>query len=78
MAKEIVPLSMARSKRELLVIAIEGGWGLRRRLAEMGLREGSKCRLIHSDTPGPRVLLIGNTRLAIGYGMCQKVLVQEV
>ena len=78
MTKVIVPLTMARSGKELLVIAIEGGWGVRRRLTEMGLREGAKCKLMQSGAPGPRVVLVGNTRLALGYGMCQRVLVQEV
>ncbi|MBL7158461.1 MAG: ferrous iron transport protein A [Candidatus Omnitrophica bacterium] len=78
MTKAIMSLAMARSGKELLVIAIEGGWGARRRLTEMGLREGAHCKLIQSSTSGPRVVLAGNTRLALGYGMCQKILVQEI
>ena len=52
--------------------------GLRRRLTDMGLNEGMRLKVLHFHRPGPCIILVGNTRLVLGYGMAHKILVQEV
>jgi len=77
MRGELLPLTMVAPGREVTLISIAGGRGLRARLTDMGLNEGIKFRVLHSHRPGPSIILIGNTRLVLGYGMAQKVLVKE-
>ena len=76
MQNTILPLTIVPSGKELILVSIEGGWGLRRRLADMGLSEGMKFKVLHSHGTGPCVVLVGNTRLALGHGMAHKVLVK--
>lgn len=77
MTKEIVPLTLVAPGKEVVLVSIEGGWGLRRRLMDMGLREGMKFKVLHFHRPGPCIILVGNTRLVLGYGMAYRVLVKE-
>jgi len=77
MRGEVLPLAMVAPGREVILISIEGGRGLRARLNDMGLNEGMKLRVLHSYRNGPCVILIGNTRLVLGHGMAQKILVRE-
>ncbi len=76
MKGQILPLTMVPLYREATLVAITGGRGLRMRLTEMGLNEGTKLRIIHSSFPGPCVIAVGNGRLVLGYGMAQKILVR--
>ncbi len=78
MSKEILPLSMVSSGKEVLLVSIEAGWGMRRRLTDMGLKEGMKFKILHIHKPGPSIILVGNTRLVLGYGMAHKILVKKV
>ena len=71
------PLSIVPPGREVTLVAINAGWGLRRKINDMGLNEGMRLRVIHSHRPGPCIILVGNTRLALGHGIAQKILVKE-
>ena len=71
-----MPLSLAGSGKEVILITISGGRGLRARLNSMGLNEGMRFKVVHSHYHGPCVILVGNTRLVLGYGMIQKILVR--
>ena len=75
---EILPLSMVPAGREVILVSIEGGWGLRKRLNEMGLNEGMKFKILHSHRPGPSIIHVGNTRLLLGHGMAHRILVKEL
>jgi len=77
MTKEVLPLTMVSPGKEVILISIEAGWGLRRRLIDMGLREGMRFKILHAHQPGPSIILVGDTRLVLGYGMAHKILVKE-
>jgi len=70
-----MPLSMVSSGEEVRVVAVRAGWGLQRRLADMGLTPGVQVRVINSQRPGPVVLDIRGSRLALGYGVAHKIMV---
>jgi len=57
------------------VVAVRAGWGLQRRLADMGLTPGVQIRVINSQRPGPVVIDIRGSRLALGYGIAHKIMV---
>lgn len=59
-----------------IVAEIQGGQGLIRRLEDMGIRPGKKVTKVSSQfMRGPVTLRINNYRIAIGYGMAKKILV---
>ena len=78
MKENFFPLSLVPPGEEVIVVAIYGGRGLRARLTDMGLKEGLKLKVLHSSGPGPCIVLVGDTRLILGYGMAQKIFVQPV
>jgi len=57
------------------VVTVRAGWGLQRRLADMGLTPGVQIRVINSQRPGPVVIDIRGSRLALGYGIAHKIMV---
>jgi Fe2+ transport system protein FeoA len=67
---------MASSGDEVEVIAVRAGWGLQRRLADMGLTPGVQVRVINSQRPGPVVIDLRGSRLALGHGVAHKVMVK--
>lgn len=59
------------------VVGIDGGFGLTRRLESMGIRVGKKVTKVSSQLMrGPVTVRLGNSHVAIGFGMARKILVQ--
>jgi len=71
----MMSLSMASSGETVEVIAVRAGWGLQRRLADLGLTPGVRVRVVSSGRPGPVVLDVRGSRLALGYGVAHKIMV---
>jgi len=77
MEKFLSPLSKVEPDKEVSVVSIQGGKALKARLVAMGLNEGVKLKVLQSQANGPCLILVGETRLMLGYGMAQKILVKE-
>jgi len=75
MANQAIPLAMARPGELVTVIGVRAGWGLQRRLADMGLTPGIQIRVINSQMPGPVLIDLRGSRVALGHGVAQKILV---
>ena len=73
-----MPLSMAAPGQEVELVAVRGGRGIRRRLADMGLNPGVRIKIIHTVGGGPIIISIRDTRLALGRGMAHKIMVQTI
>ena len=71
----MMPLSMASAGETVEVANVRAGWGLQRRLADMGLTPGVRVRVISSGKPGPVVLDVRGSRLALGHGVAGKIMV---
>ncbi len=72
-----MPLSMVAPGQEVQLVAMHGGWGIRRRLAEMGLNPGVRIKVIQADFHGgPIIVAVRDTRLALGRGMAHKIMVK--
>jgi ferrous iron transport protein A len=72
----MMPLSMVSTGETVEVAAVRAGWGLQRRLADLGLTPGVRVRVISSGKPGPVVLNVRGSRLALGYGVAHKIMVK--
>ena len=55
----------------------EGGKIMGKKLMEMGLNKGAVIKIIRNDA-GPLIIKVGETRLVLGRGMAQKVMVKEI
>lgn len=61
-----------------VVINIQGGYGLTRRLESLGIRVGKKVTKVSSQLMrGPVTVRMDNSEVAIGFGMARKILVEK-
>ena len=72
-----MPLTMVFPGKKVKVISLAGGIGLGKHLADMGLSIGSEIEVFSRGTPGPFIIGVKETRLAIGFGMARKIIVEE-
>jgi len=71
---------LAECKRgdRLTILAIDAGRAATLSLMNMGLGIGRELELLRrSPLGGPLLVLRGETKVAIGYGMAQKILVEK-
>lgn len=60
------------------VSEIQGGYGLIKRLESLGIRtEVTITKRSSQFMRGPVVIQIGNTQIALGFGMAKKILVES-
>ncbi|RRR65507.1 MAG: ferrous iron transport protein A [Candidatus Viridilinea halotolerans] len=69
-----LPLPMVGEGSHVRVVGFSGSQRNARRLAEMGLHPGVILTVLR-DTGGSLLVAVGDTRLALSYGMAQAVLV---
>jgi len=60
------------------VVEIQGGWGLLKKLDALGIRIGTEVMKVSSQIMrGPVIVRVGNTQVAIGFGMATRVVVEQ-
>ena len=75
--KKLVTLHQMRSGQSGKVVQVQGGMGLANRLSALGVRPGKKITKVSSMLlRGPVTIQTGNTRMAIGFGMAHKIIVE--
>ncbi|MDR3159311.1 MAG: ferrous iron transport protein A [Zoogloeaceae bacterium] len=72
-----IPLPFAGPGEPVRITGIGHGRDLEKRLAAMGLTLGSELCLMQQEG-GNLVVAVGNTRLALGHGLAQKILVTPI
>lgn len=61
------------------VVEILGGRNVTSRLHSLGIRPGvNVTKLSNYAGHGPAVLQVGGTQVALGYGVCSKIVVEEM
>jgi len=78
MTGPLMPLAMVGPGEVVSVVDVRAGRGLHRRLADMGLLPGTKIKVVNSMRPGPIIIDLRGSRLALGYGIAQKIMVTGV
>jgi len=72
-----VTLRQMQSGQSGKVVQVQGGPGLVNRLNAMGIRPGKKITKVSSMLMrGPVTIRVGNARVAIGFGMANKIIVE--
>jgi len=76
---DIIDLTQMKKNKEAIVHEIQGGWGARQRLNQIGVHIGDRLLVKRSSIlKGPVLIKIHGTEVAVGRGMAQKVLVLPV
>jgi DtxR family Mn-dependent transcriptional regulator len=86
MEKRVVPLTTLRDGETGIITSIKagygrgrrrGGFGVEKRLMDMGLTPGTKVTVIKSAPfHGPLEILVRGSRLALGRGIAEKIFVE--
>ncbi len=77
MLKRSISLAEMRQGEVGVVAALKGGPGFCRRLEVLGLRPGQRLTKVSgSFAGGPVTVRLGNIRVALGYGMAKRVVVE--
>lgn len=73
-----VPLGFLEVGRQAVIKDIIGGSNFRRKLSEMGFAMGMKINNIRNDGSGPIIVGLMESRIVLGRGMAQKIMVEEI
>lgn len=71
-----IPLSFVRAGGRVRLVTVRAGRGLAGRLAEMGFLPGDELEVVSNGVPGPLVVLVKGSRLVLGRGMAERILVR--
>jgi ferrous iron transport protein A len=78
---ETCPLSRLRSGESATVLSMHGGRGFQHRVMSMGMAIGGEVEVIRgrggNGKGGPVVVRCGDTRLMLGHGMSEKIIVRR-
>jgi len=74
----MMPLSLAPVNIKLEVIGFRGGFGMRRRLADLGINVGMVVSVVSAQPYGPLVVDMKGSRFAIGRGIAHHVSVKPI
>ena len=70
-------LTQAKINIDLVFVSVEGGYGAMKKLADLGLIPGEKIKVLHNSGRGPVTLLVKGAKIALGYGIAGKIIVEE-
>lgn len=60
------------------IVEIMGGYGFIKKLESLGLRPGIKITKVSSQfIRGPITIQVGNSQVAVGFGMAQKIILEQ-
>lgn len=75
----IVSLDRIEENRKARVIHIQGGWGIRGRLSDMGVHPGDILTVRrYGALGGPILIEVHGFRVALGRGIASRILVEGV
>jgi len=73
----IMDITRMRAGEEGVVVEIQGGYGLLRRLETLGIRPDIRIAKVSAQfARGPVTVQVNNTQVALGFGMASKIIVQ--
>ena len=71
-------LTSAIKGDNLILVSVNKGMGKSKQLADLGLVEGTKFKLVNCQSRGPVVIELKGTRLAIGHNLASHIMVARV
>lgn len=70
-------LSQAEENKNFIIIRIDEGMQIRKKLAAMGIREGICLKVIKNDFTSPIMIGIKGSRISLGRGLGKKIEIYE-
>jgi len=77
MVSHHLPLNVVPPGERVKIVSVRAGRGLSQRLADMGLTPGTLLTVINSYGAGPVLINLRGARLALGFGIAQKITVER-
>jgi ferrous iron transport protein A len=77
MSKERITLNALTPGEVGIVRQLDGGRGFMSRLAALGFTPGAEVTMVQNFGRGPLIVLVRDTRVALGRGEAMKVLVEK-
>jgi ferrous iron transport protein A len=74
--KDGVHLSSVSTGGSVQILEMQGGHGFLSRLASLGFTPGARLRVVQNYGHGPIIVSLRDTRIALGRGEAQKILVE--
>lgn len=73
--KRLRPLSAVKAGEKVKLARIDAGQGLNSRLASMGLVRNVELTVVKNSHPGPFVISVKKSKVMLGRGMANKIMV---
>lgn len=68
-------LAIVKVGRRVRVVAVDASQELQGRLTAMGMVPGEEIEVLHNSLHGPFIVVVKGSRIMLGRGMAQKILV---
>ncbi|MHC5076863.1 MAG: FeoA family protein [Planctomycetota bacterium] len=76
MEEELKPLSTVQNGQKVILAQVDAGRELKSRLASMGLLPNTEMTVISNKHPGPFMISVKKSKIMIGRGMANKIMVR--
>lgn len=76
--KKIITLAQAKKGRQYMILEIKGGRGINSHLNAIGVIPCEIVTVINKSAGGPMTISAKGIRIALGRGMAQKILINEI
>lgn len=74
---QVIDLTQMKPGESGVIVEIQGGHGLVRKIQGMGLRPGKKITKVSSHFwRGPQTVEVDNIQIAVGFGMAKRILAE--
>jgi len=70
-----MPLAMVKAGQRVHLVAVDAGCNLQTRLTEMGLVPGVEIEVVRNSLHGPFIVAVKGSRMVLGHGITQKIMV---
>ncbi|MCY6484477.1 FeoA family protein [Clostridium aestuarii] len=71
----VIPLAFINRGEKAKIQEINGGDTFSKKMIEMGFNKGTEIEIVNNDR-GPLIVAVGESRIALGRGMAQRIMVQ--
>ena len=72
-----ISLTEMRAGEQAAILAFQGGYGLISRLTSLGFTPGAQVTMTQNYGHGALIVMVRGTRVALGRGEAQKIIVQR-
>jgi ferrous iron transport protein A len=73
----MVELTKLKKDEESQIVELKGGKDFHSRMASLGITKGAAIKVLQNYGKGPIIVIVRNTRIALGRGEANKILVDK-